>query len=246
MTADIHAVLRARYIAFRAGDKEALSTARATLARAIRDAKRVHAQKIHGHFTDSGDTWQLWQGTQAITNYRTMTPACDSDASLPDASLLNVFYARFEAENDVVAKKNTPLPGEQVLCLTKAEVRKTLQRVNLHKVAGPDNVPGSVLKGCADQLADVLTDIFNISLSSATIPSCFKATTIIPVPKKSLVSCLNDHCPITFTPTIMKYFERLILRHIKNLLPPTLDPLQFVYQTICSTDDAITTRVISL
>ena len=50
MTADIHAVLRARYIAFRAGDKEALSTARATLARAIRDAKRVHAQKIHGHF----------------------------------------------------------------------------------------------------------------------------------------------------------------------------------------------------
>ena len=44
-----------------------------------------------------------------------------------------------------------------------------------------------MLKGCADQLADVLTDIFNISLSSATVPSCFKTTIIIPVPKKSPV-----------------------------------------------------------
>ena len=65
----------------------------------------------------------------------------------------------------------------------------------------------------------------------------------IPVPKKSPVSCFNDHHPIAFTPTIMKYFERLILRHIKNLLPLTLDPLQFAYQTNHSTDDAITTTL---
>ena len=40
------ALLRVRDIAFRAGDKEALSTMRATMVRAIRDAKRVHAQKM--------------------------------------------------------------------------------------------------------------------------------------------------------------------------------------------------------
>ena len=92
------------------------------------------------------------------------------------------------------------------------------------------------------QDADVLIDMFNISLSSATVPSCFKTTTIIPVPKKSPVSCLKDR-PIALTPTIMKCFERLILRHIKNLLPPTLDPLQFAYRTHRSTDDAITTTL---
>ena len=215
----------------------ALLSRRATLAWAIRDAKRAHAQKVHAHFRDSRDTRQLWQGIQAITNYRTTTPAHDSDASLHDA--LDLFYTRFEAENDVVARKNVPAPGEQVLRLTKAEVRTILERVNLHKNASPDNITGNVLKGYADQLADVLTDIFNISLSS-TIPSCFKTTTIIPVPKKSPVSCLKDR-PIALTPTIMKCFERLILRHIKNLLPPTLDLLQCAYRTNCSTDDAITT-----
>ncbi|XP_062303606.1 uncharacterized protein LOC134007905 [Osmerus eperlanus] len=45
---------------------------------------------------------------------------------------------------------------------------------------------------CAEELKDVLTDIFNTSLSQAVVPTCFKATTIIPVPKKSPPSCFND------------------------------------------------------
>ncbi|KAK3540139.1 hypothetical protein QTP70_026878 [Hemibagrus guttatus] len=64
-----------------------------------------------------------------------------------------------------------------------------------------------MLRDCAEQLADVFTDIFNISLSSAVVPTCLKTTTIIPVPKKSPVSCLNDYCPVALTPNIMKCFE---------------------------------------
>ncbi|MCJ8741284.1 hypothetical protein PDJAM_G00068850 [Pangasius djambal] len=87
-------------------------------------------------------------------------------------------------------------------------VRKTLSRINPRKAAGPDNIPGHVLRDCAAQLTDVLTDIFNISLSQAVIPTCLKSTTIIPVPKKSTVSCLNDYRPIALTPIMMKCFER--------------------------------------
>ena len=108
MTAEVRALLRARDIAFSAGDKEALSTVKATLARAIREAKRAHAQKIHSHSRDSRDTRQLWQGIQAITNYRKTTPACDSDASLPNS--LNVYYAWFETENYVVVRRTSAKP----------------------------------------------------------------------------------------------------------------------------------------
>lgn len=41
-------------------------------------------------------------------------------------------------------------------------------------------------------LADVLTGIFNTSLTTTVIPRCLKETTIIPMPKKSKVSSLND------------------------------------------------------
>ncbi|KAK3537916.1 hypothetical protein QTP70_024569, partial [Hemibagrus guttatus] len=184
---------------------------------------RQSVQRIHGHFQSSGDTWHMWQGIQSITNHRPAPPACGRDASLPDA--LNSFYAQFEAQNDVKARKTIPPPEDQVLCLTTADVRKTLCRINPQKAAGPDNIPGRVLKECAEQLADVFTDIYNISLSSAIVPMCLKTTTLIPMPKKSPVSCLNDYCPIALTPIIMKCFERLVMRQIKDLLPPSLDPM---------------------
>ncbi|KAK2919151.1 hypothetical protein Q8A73_003522 [Channa argus] len=156
---------------------------------------------------------------------------------------LNHFYARFEAQNNVKARKSTPPPSDQVLCLTTAEVRKTLCRVNPRKSAGPDNIPGRVLRECAEQLADVFTDIFNISLSSNVVPTCLKATTIVPVPKKSTVSCLNDYRPVALTPIVIKFFERLVMRHIKTQLPTSLDPMQFAYRPNRSTDDAISTTL---
>ncbi|KAK3515340.1 hypothetical protein QTP70_017277, partial [Hemibagrus guttatus] len=42
-----------------------------------------------------------------------------------------------------------------------------------------------MLRECAEQLADVFTDIFNISLTSAVVPTCLKTTTIFLVAKKS-------------------------------------------------------------
>ncbi|KAK3570054.1 hypothetical protein QTP86_009591 [Hemibagrus guttatus] len=106
MTAKVHALLKSRDSAFRAGDKDAIRTARAKLSRAIREAKRTHSQRIHGHFQSSGDTRRMRQGIQSTTNYRPAPPACDSDASRPDA--LSSFYDQFEAQNDVTVRKSIP------------------------------------------------------------------------------------------------------------------------------------------
>ncbi|KAK3552286.1 hypothetical protein QTP86_008550 [Hemibagrus guttatus] len=111
----------------------------------------------------------------------------------------------------------------------------------LHSLSAKQN--NKVHRECAAQLADVFTDIFNISLSSAVVPTCLKTTTIVPVPKKSTFSCLNDYRPVALTPIVMKCFERLVMRHIKTQLPSSLDPLQFAYRPNGSTDDAITTTL---
>ncbi len=111
------------------------------------------------------------------------------------------------------------------------------------KAAGPDNIPARVLKDCAEQLTDVLTDIFNTSVSQAVIHTCLKSTTIIPVPKKSPLSCPNDYRPIALTPIIMKCFEKLVMHKNKTSLPNTLHPLQFAYRPNRSTDDAISSTL---
>ncbi|KAK3572188.1 hypothetical protein QTP86_024859, partial [Hemibagrus guttatus] len=166
--------------------------------------------------------------TYTITNYKTTPSACDSDTSLPDAVCVY----------NIAERKTIPPPNNQVLCLSMADVKRNLGRVNPRKSARPDNIPDRVLRECAGQLVDVFIEIFNISLSSAVVPTCLKTMTIVPVPKKSTVSC-----PVALIPIVMKCFKRLVMRHIKTQLPPSLDPLQFAYRPNRSTDDAITTAL---
>jgi hypothetical protein len=79
------------------------------------------------------------------------------------------------------------------ITLSAADVNKTFKQVNIHKAAGPDRLPGHVLKACTDQLASVFTDIFNFSLTESVIPTCFKQTTIIPVPKEAKMITAQWH-----------------------------------------------------
>ncbi len=62
---------------------------------------------------------------------------------------------------------------------------------------------------------------------------------MLPVPKNSKPSCLNDYRPVALTSIVMKVFERLLKNHICSSIPATLDPLQFAYRPNRSTDDAI-------
>ncbi|KAI3353516.1 hypothetical protein L3Q82_020034 [Scortum barcoo] len=74
----------------------------------------------------------------------------------------------------------------------------------LVQAPGPDGIPGRALKVCADQLADVFADIFNMSLLQSVVPTCFKETIIVPVPKKTKILSLNDdYRPVALTSTIM-------------------------------------------
>lgn len=47
-------------------------------------AQQNYAERIHGHFINTKDTWCMWQGIQAITDCTTTPLVCDRDALLPD------------------------------------------------------------------------------------------------------------------------------------------------------------------
>ncbi len=70
-------------------------------------------------------------------------------------------------------------------------------------------------------------------------------TTIVPIPKKNKITCLNDWKPVALTPIFSKCFEKLIRDYICSVLPASLDPLQFAYRSNRSTDDAIAEEVTS-
>ncbi len=118
-------------------------------------------------------------------------------------------------------------------------MRQVFRKQKRKKAPGPDGVTPACLKTCADQLAPIFTKIFNRSLELCKVPSCFKRSTIIPVPKKSKITGLNDYRPVALTSVVMKSFEKLVLAHLKDNTGPLLDPLQFAYRANRSVDDAV-------
>eukprot|EP00061_Rhincodon_typus_P013485 g39885.t1 len=102
----------------------------------------------------------------------------DKNISLPN--VLNAFYAQFGQNASGVVSHVPKAPEVPVPSITTADVRSVFPEVNPRKVTGPDRVPGHALRSCMDQLVGVFTDIFNLSLLQAKVPTCFKKTTIIP------------------------------------------------------------------
>ncbi|GAA6106515.1 uncharacterized protein LOC107695764 [Tachysurus ichikawai] len=164
-------------------------------------------------------------------------------ADLSQADELNTFYGHFESN---LSSASLPISASgsssqssdnQVIAMSEDEVWRALKRVNIRKAAGPDGISGRILRSCIDQLAGLFTSIFNESLATSVVPTSFKKSVIIPVPKNNKPSCLNDYRPVALTSVVMKVFDGLV----KNVIcfSDTLDPLQFAYRSNRSTDDAI-------
>lgn len=55
-------------------------------------------------------------------------------------------------------------------------------------------------------------------LQLALVPVRLKSSIIVSVPKKSAIACLSDYRHVALTPVIMKRFERIIFRYIKDTI----------------------------
>ncbi len=212
------------------------------LRRAVRAAKRRYSERIESHF-QLNDSRRMWQGLKTIcSSGNNNSVEVRADPLL--AVELNNFYGRFECNGGAILPSSASRSSRQssndyAITFSEDDVRRELRRVNVRKAAGPDGITGRVLRSCADQLAGLFTSIFNESLATSVVPTPFKKSVIIPVPKNSKPSCLNDYRPVALTSTVMKVFERLLKKHICSSIPATLDPLQFAYRPNRSTDDAI-------
>jgi hypothetical protein len=70
MNREVRLLLKARDIAFSSGDARAYSSSRANLKRGIKAARHCYKLRIEEHFKSNSDTRRMWQGIQAITDYK--------------------------------------------------------------------------------------------------------------------------------------------------------------------------------
>ena len=96
---------------------------------------------------------------------------------------MNKFFTRFEKldfSSDYADLKSSLSPCGNTVHDQKT-VAKYLKATNVNKSRGPDGICGRTLQYCADQLSRVFRYRFQTSVDTATIPTIWKTSTIIPI-----------------------------------------------------------------
>lgn len=96
------------------------------------------------------------------------------------------------------------------LQLSPDSVQKYLQNLNTSKGAGPDEIPNKFLNDFSVQLSEILTCIFNNSLSSGVFPKFWKLSHIIPIFKEGDRADVENYRGISIISAIPKLFEKMV------------------------------------
>ena len=149
-----------------------------------------------------------------------------SDSKLKADIFLKQFHSAF-------TKDNSPPPSTDEsdftyspisdLKIEKHSTEKLLQKINVSKAVGPDNIPNQVLKECATELAGGLTCIFQCSVDTGLLPEDWRHANITPVFKKGDKHLAENYQPVSLTSVSSKLLEHIIV----STSCPTLTATKF-------------------
>ena len=112
------------------------------------------------------------------------------------------------------------------IVLSYHEVWSGLKSLKPNFSAGPDGVPASILRACADSLYIPLTDLFNASLNSSFFPDLWKESYITPLHKSGSRFEVENYRGIAKLSAIPKLFEKLITRRLVHSISGILSEYQ--------------------
>ena len=151
-------------------------------------------------------------------------------------SSISAFYAasfrpHSEIENGLFAEN-----------IKVSEIKNCVDKLNLRKAAGPDNVSPFMIKRGGKFIIDALYLLFNKIYKSSIMPKIFKIAQIIPIPKEKNTRNIKEFRPISLISVVGKLLEKIITNRLKkyveinNIIPEK----QFGFRSGSSTINPIT------
>ena len=216
----------------------------------IHNAKVNYKTKVENMFR-SNNTKDAWKGLKCITGYKCKTPLNEPEDVDKYVNDLNKFYARFDCidfskEHKQMLDLLNCTECDSNTVISDIDVTNALSSVKAGKAGGPDGVCAKVIASCKQQFVKPLKNIFQLSLDTHCIPTMWKTSEIIPVPKCKLPSTYNDFRPVALTSIFMKCFEKIIKKILSKFVEPYRDVYQFAYREGRCVEDATVSLLHSL
>ena len=130
------------------------------------------------------------------------------------AEILNEqFQSVFTKENlnKFPNKGKSPYSTMEDIKINSKGVHKFLKNLKLHKATGPDSIPSFILKAAADQLAPILTELYQTSLNTAgVVPQNWKDAHVVPLFKKDERHLASNYRPVSLISITCKVIEHIV------------------------------------
>ena len=101
-------------------------------------------------------------------------------------------------------------PSMDSILFNAKGVHKQLSRLNSRKATGPDNISTAILRLAADELAPVLTRLYQFSHDQGTVPQDWRDAHIVPVFKKGERHQPSNYRTVSLTSVVSKIMEHII------------------------------------
>ena len=137
------------------------------------------------------------------------------------ANILNRQYQSvFTKEDSQTVPKPTGQQYPQMpdITITTEGIYKLLQKCNPCKAYGPDKIPARMLKECALELAPLLCTIYEVSITSGTVPKDWNHANVTAIFKKGSRYDASNYRPVSLTCLCCKFLEHIIVSNtLKHL-----------------------------
>ena len=210
-------------------DLDTLRFATKLYHKAIIKAKKLyHSELVQ---SSTANPRRLWKTVNNLLHRNTQStlPASDSPPSLPQlfATFFTDKIAKIHAH--LVSKPNSsphsrepPTSPDQLHLFHPATIEEVCKLLHQSpdKQCDLDPIPTSLLKKCSAVLLPTITNIINLSLSTATVPDNFKQSIVTPLLKKPSLDkeSFSNYRPISNLSLLSKLTERIVKQRLDSHL----------------------------
>ena len=153
----------------------------------LRIAKRNYFQALNPK-----NSKKFWKAMKFLNMNKQSIPTLSLDSTVvtsveEKANLLNTFFCScLNRSHPPIQHQDIPISADclaENLC-SEFDVSDMLAALDITKASGPDSISARMLKSTASSIAPSLTKLFNLFLTTSTLPSSWKKSLVIAIPKK--------------------------------------------------------------
>jgi hypothetical protein len=198
----------------------------------VKKAKKAHFENmIH----EQSDTAHLWRAMNNITGKGSTNKGSNKCNFSPD-EFNNYFLSLSDVLDPTQSHPTTAsqpasarleqfcnerIPSSDSFTIPEIAVHEVgilISKLSNKKSMGTDKVNAFLLKLALPYIVEPLTHMYNLCLRTSTFPDAWKCAKVVPLPKSSDTSDLNNYRPISILSALSKPLEKHVHKHLANFI----------------------------